>query len=327
MDKNYSVFIVPTGTGAGIGGFAGDAGSYARKIADEFPLIVNPNVVNAACFSAITDNMLYCEGSSITDFFKGKIFFEENKKNKIGIIFDKAIPKNVLNIHINTLNAVKTVYGIDIIGYEITDEPVGVNFFMTENNISSGSVKNPQTMIEAGKKLINKGATSLAVVCRFDEPDDDGYENGNSVDVVGGAEAVISHFLTKELKVQTVHAPAFDDVSIKSAVVHPKAAAEYITPTFLPCLLLGLQNAPKISSVKKLNTISLKNIKSLIMPYNALGSSIVSDAVKNNIPVIAVKENKTFLNVTPFNIGLKNVIIETKNYTSCIKILRGIYKR
>ena len=326
MDKYYSVFIVPTGTGASIGGFAGDAGAYARQIAREFPLIVNPNVVNAACFSAINQNMLYCEGSSITDFFKEKICFEENPLNKIGIIFDKAIPENILNIHINTVNAVKTVYGTNIAGYEITDEPVDVKFFMTKNDISSGSVKNIETMVKAGKKLINKGATALAAVCRFDEPEDDGYAQGNAVDVVGGAEAIISHYLTRELNVQTVHAPAFDDVTIKPDLVHPKAAAEYITPTFLPCLLLGLERAPKIVSVKKLNTISLKNIKSLIMPYNSLGSSIVYDAVKNNIPVIAVKENKTCLNVTPFNIGLKNVIIETESYTDCTDILRGIYK-
>lgn len=326
MDKNYSVFIVPTGVGACIGGFAGDAGAYARKIAKEFPLIVNPNVVNAACFSAISDNMLYCEGSSITDFFKEKIFFEESKENKIGIIFDKSIPQNILNIHINTINAVKTVYDTNISGYEITEEPVDVKFFMTRNNISSGSVKNLETLVEAGKKLMEKGADALAVVCRFEEPEDDGYAQGNAVDIVGGAEAIISHYLTRELKVQTVHAPAFDDVTIKSDLVHPKASAEYITPTFLPCILLGLEKAPKISSVQKLNTISLKNVKSLIMPYNSLGSSIVSDAVKNNIPVIAVKENKTFSNIDPFNIGLKNVIIETESYTSCMDILRGIYK-
>ena len=39
--------IVPTGVGASIGGYAGDASRYAQKIASEFGLIVNPNVVNA----------------------------------------------------------------------------------------------------------------------------------------------------------------------------------------------------------------------------------------------------------------------------------------
>lgn len=325
FNKDYSVFIVPTGIGASIGGFAGDAGYYAKKIAEEYPLIVNPNVVNAACFSAVSDNMLYCEGSSITDFFKGKLFFEKTQHNKIGIIFDNSISQELINIHINTINAVKTVYGTDIIGFRITKEPVGVDFFLTDNGISSGLVKNIETLSEAGYELIEEGATALAVVCKFDEPEQDGYANGEAVDIVGGAEAIISHYLTRKLKVQTVHAPAFEDYSIKSDIVNPKAAAEYITPTFLPCLLLGLEKAPKIVTRQTKKCLSVKNIKSLIIPHNCLGSSIVSDALKFNIPIIAVKENKTYLDVNRFNLSLKSVIIEVDSYKNCIEVLKGIY--
>lgn len=46
-------FIVPTGVGASIGGFAGDASIWARKFAEKCRLIVNPNVVNAACFPVL----------------------------------------------------------------------------------------------------------------------------------------------------------------------------------------------------------------------------------------------------------------------------------
>ncbi len=106
MKKETVAFIVPTGIGASIGGFAGDASKWARKFAKDFNVIVNPNVVNAACFSGITENMLYTEGWSLTEFFKGNINLKPSTNNKIGIIFDKAIPQDVLNIHINTLNAV-----------------------------------------------------------------------------------------------------------------------------------------------------------------------------------------------------------------------------
>lgn len=63
-------FIVPTGVGASIGGFAGDASIWARKFAEKCRLIVNPNVVNAACFSGITENMLYVEGYSLDEFLR-----------------------------------------------------------------------------------------------------------------------------------------------------------------------------------------------------------------------------------------------------------------
>ena len=112
MNK-LGAFIIPTGVGASIGGFAGDASRWARKFALKNKLIVNPNVVNAACFSGITDNMLYVEGYTIDEFFKGKCNLVESTNNKIGVIFDKSIPQNVLNIHINTINAVKTVYDIN----------------------------------------------------------------------------------------------------------------------------------------------------------------------------------------------------------------------
>ena len=101
MDK--LAFIVPTGIGASIGGYAGDAGAYARKLSEKYTLIVNPNVVNAAGFSAINDNMLYVEGYALDLFFKEKIALRPNKANKIGVIFDKEIPQNILNIHLNTL--------------------------------------------------------------------------------------------------------------------------------------------------------------------------------------------------------------------------------
>ena len=98
-----AAFIVPTGIGASIGGFAGDASKWARRLAEKVRLIVNPNVVNAACFSGITDNMLYVEGYSLDEFFKGSIKLKPSNNNKIGIIFDKAITPEVLNVHINTM--------------------------------------------------------------------------------------------------------------------------------------------------------------------------------------------------------------------------------
>ena len=320
--RDYSIFIVPTGVGAKIGGFAGDAGAFARKFAKEFPLIVNPNVVNAACFSAITENMLYTEGYTITEFLKGKISLVPSKNNKIGVIFDKAISQDVLNIHINTINAVKTVYGIDVIGWEISEEEAGVDFYTTESGISTGGVRNTKTLVEAGKKLLERGADVLAVVCKFDEPEEDGYANGECVDVVGGAEAIISHCLTNELGVPTVHAPAFEDYSIKPDLVHPKASAEYITPTFLPCLLLGLQNAPLIKQGLDENHITFNNVKALIMPHNSLGSSVVTNAIEKGIIVLSVTENTTVLNVTAENLGIEDKVVSIKNYDECLDFLR-----
>lgn len=320
-EKPLVAFIVPTGVGASVGGFAGDASGVAREFAKDFNLIVNPNVVNAACFSGITDNMLYTEGNALERFFKGEISLKPSKNNKIGIIFDKSITQGILNVHINTMNAVKTVYGLDIAGYEITDEPCCVGFYNTEEGISSGNVENPETMLRAAKKLKEKGAVAIAIVCKFDEPPEDDYENGNGVDIVGGVEAIISHYLSRELNMPVAHAPAFEDITISKKIVDARAAAEYITPSFLPCVLLGLKNAPLISVDCGEHNIYTKDVKALIMPYNSLGSSIVPDALKFQIPVFAVKENKTVLNITPEVIG-NSEIISVRDYDKCKQMIK-----
>ena len=323
LSKKTAAFIVPTGVGASIGGFAGDASNWARKFASKMNLIVNPNVVNAACFSGITENMLYVEGWALTQFFKGKINLKPINENKIGIIFDKSIPQNILNIHINTINAVKTVYGVDIIGYETTQEPCGVEFFMTDSGISSGELKNPKTLLEASKKIIKKGANAIAVVTLFNDPDEnDGYSEGKAVDIVGGIEAVISHYLSSELKIPVAHAPAFCENEISEEIVDTRASAEYITPTFLPCILLGLQHAPQFTQNKK-EAICVNDIDALIMPYNCLGSSIVFDAIKNNVKVCVIKENSTVLNIDKSKLNIQNGIIEFKDYNECLEYLKN----
>ncbi|MDD3593052.1 MAG: DUF3326 domain-containing protein [Candidatus Gastranaerophilales bacterium] len=321
MDNNFAAFIVPAGIGASIGGFAGDAGIYARKLSHDIKLIVNPNVVNAACFSAINDSMLYVEGFALNRFFKGDIALRKST-NKIGVIFDKAIPQGVLNVHINTLNAMKMVYGVEGIEFEVTSQAACVNFEISSSNISTGSVDNLDTLIEAGHKLVKKGCSALAVVCRFDETPDDGYENGQGVDIVGGVEAIISHALSRKFNLPCAHAPAFEDMTISTGIVSPKAAAEYITPTFLPCIILGLWHAPQLIDIKKASCgdIVIEDLKALVMPYNALGSTPVFKSLEKNIPVLAVKENSTVLSVDKNKLELAD-IVELEKYADVAQYL------
>ena len=168
-------FIVPTGIGASIGGFAGDASYWARKFASlpDTKLIVNPNVVNAGCFSGITPNMFYVEGYSLDEFFKGNLYLNESNNNKIGVIFDKGISKGIIDVHINTINAVKTIYGVDVIDWDITDEPVGVEFFVDSSGISTGKVNNIGVTLNSAKRLLEKGAEAIAIVCKFEDYDCD----------------------------------------------------------------------------------------------------------------------------------------------------------
>lgn len=320
--ENLGAFIVPTGVGASVGGYAGDASAYARKFAPKSKLIVNPNVVNAGGFSGITDNMLYVEGYSLDSFFKGEINLIPSKDNKIGIVYDKAIPNDVLNVHINTQSAVKTVYGINLCEYEETEEEVGVEFFINDEGISVGNVINISTLEKSCQNLIDKGCDAVAIVCMFDEPESDNtsYSGGLGVDPVGGVEAIISHDISKKFKIPCAHSPAFADYQIYPDLVNPKSASEYITPTFLPCILLGLSNAPKITA-DLTKGINVKDLDYLVMPYNSLGSTPVFEALKRGIKVYAVKENKTELDVTKEKLFPKSDIIEIETYDKLLQII------
>ena len=301
-------FIVPTGIGASIGGFAGDASKWARKISKKCKLIVNPNVVNAACFSGITDNMYYVEGYTLDNFFKGNCKLNHSNNNTIGVVFDKTIPQSIINVHINTINAVKTVYDINIKDYVITEEEVGVDFFIDKSRCSCGNVKNLSTIKNATEKLIKKGCNAIAIVCHFPEDQGEEYEKGIGVDPVGGVEAIISHYISKEFKIPCAHAPAFSDIEITTKIVDKRCSAEYITPTFLPCVLIGLSQAPQIT---KDIGLSIKDLDFLIVPYNALGGIPTLEASKRNIKTFAILENKTVLNITYKNFPTKCDIINT----------------
>ena len=318
--EKFGAFIVPTGIGASIGGYAGDASVWARKFADISRLIVNPNVVNAGGFSGITDNMFYVEGYTLNSFFKGEINLKPSKNNKIGIVFDKSIPEDVLNVHINTINAVKTVYGVEVTGYEITDKDVGVEFFMTDFGTSVGKVKNIETLKKSAQKLLAQGADAIALVCMFEDPGNDNpdYANGSGADPVGGVEAILSHYISKELKVPCAHSPAFKDYSISSDIVNPKAASEYITPTFLPCILLGLSNAPLIGG-----DVNIEQLDYLVMPFDSLGSVPVYEAIKRNIPVYAIKENTTVLDITNDNLHKSDNIKVVDTYSECLELIKN----
>ena len=228
-----------------------------------------------------------------------------------------------MNVHINTINAVNAVYGIDCTEIEITEEEVGVEFFVNKQGISMGSVKNIETLKKAGENLLKRGCEALAIVCLFDDETSEDYENGIGVDPIGGVEAIISHYISRELKVPCAHSPAFRDYSISSKIVNKKASSEYITPTFLPCILIGLNNAPKLTNN---GNITIENLDYLVMPANALGAIPVFEAIKRNIKVFAIEENVTLLNVTNESIHATCGINIIDTYDNCLEQIKNAFK-
>ena len=103
------------------------------------------------------------------------------------------------------------------------------------------------------------------------------YREGKGVDPISGVEAVISHLISKFLKVPCAHAPALNPIELNENL-DPRAAAEEIGYTFLPSVLIGLSNAPNIVELPAKNElISLHpdQIESIIIPNGALGGEAI----------------------------------------------------
>lgn len=322
MDKKIIALSIPTGIGCDIGGYAGDFGYVAREFSSYFHCIVNPNAVNGGILSAINYDMSYLEGYLFDEFFNGSISIIPKKPyevNKIGVIFDCAIKKDILNVHLNTLSALKMVQGIEASDIIYTKKPMGISLNI-DNGISSGGIENPWEIINCAQQLIDKKVEAIAIIGAFgDDSEDEMYENASGIDPIGGIEAVISHLITSKFKIPCAHAPAFNDIDIELKIANPKVASELISSTYLPCIMQGLSIAPKIDL--KGNGISYKNVEYLIVPYNALGSSAVLNAQKNNIKIITV-ENKTVLNVTSEKLNIKPYK-HFKTYFDCLEFIKN----
>ena len=324
-----TIFIVPTGIGCEIGGFAGDALPAAKLLAASTGcLITHPNVMNGGSLSASDDRIFYVEGYSLDKFARGEIGLKKINQQRIGIIFDLSIGNEMLNRHLQVADACIATLGINLEAYVITDEPVGVVYEDQFSGASGGYIKNPDTLIEAGKKLLNQGITALAIVTNFPDEFEDKdinlYREGKSVDKISGVEAVISHLISKFLKVPCAHAPALSPLKIKEDL-DPRAAAEEIGYTFLPSVLMGLNKAPDLidlpSSDRKISLLPT-DVRSIVVPSGALGGEAVLTCIERELPVIAVK-NKSILNVDSEKLNYSN-IINVESYFEAAGILLSL---
>ena len=334
MAISPTIFIVPTGIGCEIGGFAGDALPTAKLLASASGcLITHPNVMNGGALSEKNDNIFYVEGYSLDRFAKGEIGLKRVKQQKIGIIFDSGIEHEILLRHLQVADACVATLGINIASFICTKKPLGIIIDSDSSRLSGGLIENPDTLIEAGKSLIEKGITAIAIVAKF--PDDSNsketnlYREGKGVDPISGVEAVISHLISKFLKVPCAHAPALTPIQLNEKL-DPRAAAEEIGYTFLPSVLIGLSNAPdlvELPSKNEIITIHPNQIESIVAPEGALGGEAVLSCIEKGLNIISVK-NQNILKVTTQFFNYPNVI-KVNNYLEAagviLSIREGIY--
>ena len=327
MILSPTIFIIPTGIGCEIGGFAGDALPTAKLLASASGcLITHPNVMNGGSLSEKRKDIFYVEGYSLDRFVKGEIGLKSVKHQKIGIIFDSSIEHEILMRHLQVADACVATLGIDVDSYVLTKKPLGIVIDFESKGISGGLIENPDTLIEAGKRLIDKGITAIAIVAKF--PDDidlnetNSYREGKGVDPIAGVEAIISHLISKFLKVPCAHAPALTPIELNENL-DPRAASEDIGYTFLPSVLIGLSTAPDLIEITDKNeniTLHPSQIESIVVPSGALGGEGVLAGIGRGLNIISVK-NENLLNLNNHNLNYPKLIEVNKYFEAAGLIL------
>ena len=326
-NRPYTVaLIIPTGIGAAMGGYAGDALPIAKAVAASCDrLITHPNVMNGAQLYWSMPNVLYVEGYALDKFAAGTWGLQPVRRNRIGIVFDAGISDELRTRHLQVADAARATLGLDITDYVVTDTPLGVELRTASSGASWGTIQQPDSLLRAVDKLINvAGAEAIAVIARF--PDDlDGtilhdYRHGTGVDPLAGAEAVISHTIVRTFKVPCAHAPALSPLPIDPDI-SPRSAAEELGYTFLPCVLVGLSRAPQFITDSAPNQgIWNDEVDAVIIPESACGGSgLISFARSSHTKIITVSENQTRMQVPPATLGIKAIAV--RSYLEAIGVI------
>jgi hypothetical protein len=312
LNRPYTVaVIVPTGIGASVGGYAGDALPVIRAIAQVADrVITHPNVMNGASLYWNIPNALYVEGFGLDQFAAGQWGLNPVHQNRIGLLFDRAIEPDLLLRHLQVADAVRATLGLDIMDYAVTDQPLNVEMRSLDSGATWGTIGNPDTLLRGAEKLIGAGAEAIAVVARFlDDPDEavlQAYRQGQGVDPLAGAEAVISHLIVRQFRIPCAHAPALLPLLL-DASISPRSAAEELGHTFLPCVLVGLSRAPQFvlpSVGDKTSTIWTDQVDAVVVPESACGGSALLSWGHLGKKIIAVADNQTSMRVYPKEVGL-----------------------
>jgi hypothetical protein len=326
-----TLLVIPTGIGCELGGYAGDGLPAARLLAAASGcLITHPNVMNGASLYWSDSRIHYVEGSALDRFAAAAIGLRPVRRQRLGLLLDAGIEAELRWRHLQVAEGCRASLGLEIGPVVTTDEPLEVSLCQGASGASWGQLGRPELLLRAGQMLKAAGATAIAVVTRF--PEDNcsealaAYRQGSGVDALAGAEAVISHLLSRELGLPCAHAPALSPLPLDPGL-DPRAAGEELGYTFLACVLVGLSRAPDLVplapglgplSAAGADVLRIEDVGAVVAPAGALGGAAVLACAERGIPVIAV-HNPCVLNVSAAALGLE--VLAAESYAAVAGLL------
>lgn len=328
------VQIIPTGVRCEFGGFAGDACPVTNLLASSADfLVTHPNAVNASELNEMADNVLYVEGRSLDDFLLGHLGLLKVRANRIGTFIDNTGIAYLDDV-VNTLNAARAAAGISCELYTILRKQPGIEIEWSESGCAAGTVTNPEAILEAVERLLSEGVNAVGGVSVIHGVAKEMFSRhlrGEMPNPSGGVEAIITHLISRIFRIPVAHAPLpYYQSTKEKSTLNPRASAEFISTPHYFSVLKGLARAPQLVPVADLNDVpkhllSVNDIGAVVMPAQCLGGMPALAAEYSDIPVIAVAENKTILDVTNRKMRMANVI-EAGSYLEAAGVILALRK-
>lgn len=323
-----AVLLIPTGIGAAIGGYAGDAIPVARTMAMVCDrIITHPNVLNGAQLYWPLPNAWYVEGYALDQFAAGHWGLRAVHQNRIGLVLDQAIEEDLRLRHLQAVDAARATLGLTVNDVVVTDQPLGVTLKTATSGAAWGTIEHPDSLLRAVDNLRHhRHVDAIAVVARFpDDPSSEvlqAYRQGQGVDMLAGAEAVISHLVVQQFQIPCAHAPALTPIPL-DASLHPRAAAEELGYTFLPSVLVGLSKAPRfVRDTNHHSDIWCHQVDAVVVPATACGSSALLGFSRNRAQIITVTENTTTMNASADDLRIQH--LTAQSYLDAVGLLAAL---
>ena len=323
-EKFNVVLLIPTGIGAEIGGHCGDGNVVARLIAGACDtLITHPNVVNASDINEMTENTLYVEGSIVTRLLMGRIGLQRVRSNRLLVLMDKHTERFFNDEIVNAISSARVTLGLDCDVFEMENIIESVSRYSVSGR-AIGEIKALEKLFDVIKKYKDDyDAIGLSTFIKVPDHFHEKYFSSDEmVNPWGGIEAILTHSIAEVFDIPCAHSPMMTSSEIYNlelGIVDPRKAPETSSTTYLHCILKGLHRSPRI--VNSGEGLGLKDISCVIIPDGCLGLPTLA-CLENDIPIIAVKENrnsmKNDLRELPFKNG-KLFIVD--NYLEAVGVL------
>jgi hypothetical protein len=242
-------------------------------------------------------NALYVEGSCLDRWLAAEIELQPVRSNRILVIAEEHPTDESLTDMVEaTANAARATGGARIAKIiRLEDAPIVTGLY-TGRGVATATLHNLTPLHDIlFKERTNYDAVAIATIINLPIEYHKRYFAGElKVNPWGGAEAVLTRWMSGMTNVPCAHAPmleSWEAIEFETEHLDPRMAAEAISCSFLHSVLKGLATAPKITTTLHTHKIIDRKETVLVVPRNCDGPAVRA-AAKHGLTVIEVMSNR-----------------------------------